>query len=176
MPGRRPKPTKLHELNNWPGHVSKARKQRKEPQPVPDLGACPSHIKGLAASEWKRVAPELSRLGLLTVVDRAAMEAYCTAYARWREAEDLLKEDGYIIERKEGPAVNPAFSVAHRCMDQMRRLCVEFGFTPASRSRITASGEGDSDPDEDFLMGRGADRPLPRRKDLRTLMPTEATA
>ena len=176
MPGRPRKPTKLHELSGWPSHVSKSRKQRREPQPEKDLGDCPPYIKGLAGAEWKRVAPELSRLGLLTVVDRAALEAYCTAYARWREAEDLLKEQGYIIERKEVPAVNPAFSVAHRCMDQMRRICVEFGFTPASRSKITAVGDGDGDPDEDFFMGGGGERPLPKRKDLRPFIAQEALA
>jgi P27 family predicted phage terminase small subunit len=50
----------------------------------------PPFLVGYAADEWWRVAPELHRLGLLTLVDVMPLAAYCEAYKRWRTAEELL--------------------------------------------------------------------------------------
>lgn len=112
--------------------------------------------------EWMRLIPELRRLGLFTVVDRAALESYCVAYSHWRGAEIDLKKDGRISTNRFGErVVSPAYSISHRAMDIMRRISVEFGFTPVSRSRVTTGGK-EADPDEGFFGKKGGG--VPRKK------------
>jgi P27 family predicted phage terminase small subunit len=120
-------------------------------------------LAGIARGEWERLSAELKSIGLLTVVDRAALETYCVAYQRWREAEDALVESGgpVIENRSKDPIVNPAFTIAHKSMEILRRIATEFGFTPSSRSRISIK-EKNEDPDEDFF-GAGKKTPSPRQ-------------
>jgi P27 family predicted phage terminase small subunit len=52
------------------------------------------------------------RLNLLTIIDRAALAAYCQAWGRWVEAEDNIQRFGAVIETSKGlPLVNPSGSV-----------------------------------------------------------------
>lgn len=90
MGARGPKrtPTSLNKLRGNPG---KRAQNHNEPQP--ELGAqCPAWLHPEAKREWKRLRAELERLDLLTVVDQAAMAAYCQAYARWFDAERAIAE------------------------------------------------------------------------------------
>lgn len=40
--------------------------------------------------EWKRLAPSLIAMGVLTGHDMEAFAGYCQAYARWREARAII--------------------------------------------------------------------------------------
>ena len=62
MPGRPPTPTHLKLLRGNPGK----RPIRPEPQPEqpPTPPEPPDFLTGYAFDEWRRVAPELHRLGL----------------------------------------------------------------------------------------------------------------
>ncbi len=72
--GPAPKPTRMKVLAGNPG---KRPLNRREPQPKPGLPRCPAQLSEEAKREWKRISKELDRLGLLTVLDRAALSAYC---------------------------------------------------------------------------------------------------
>jgi P27 family predicted phage terminase small subunit len=50
-----------------------------------------------AAAEWDRVAGELDDAGALALVDRAALAAYCLAWAELVAATRLLDAEGRII-------------------------------------------------------------------------------
>jgi P27 family predicted phage terminase small subunit len=80
----------------------------------------------------------LSASGLLTSGDRAALAAYCSAWSRWVTAEERIQISGLvIIASKSGyPIPNPFVGIANTALDQMRKFLIEFGMTPASRSRI----------------------------------------
>ena len=88
MPGPPPTPLRLRLLRGNPGK----RPLRPEPQPSrpPRCLERPPFVTGYAADEWDRVAAELHRLGLLTVLDIAVLAVYCMTYVRWRTAEELL--------------------------------------------------------------------------------------
>lgn len=108
------------------------------------------------------------RLNLLTIVDRAALAAYCQAWGRWVEAEANIQRFGAVIKTPKGlPLVNPYLRIAERAIDQMRKFLVEFGMTPSSRSRIKGSDPegGGSSPLQKMLRAREqrrqADRPQP---------------
>lgn len=134
MAGRKPKPTALKELAGNPG---KRPLNRSEPKPAATLPTCPRHLTGEARREWRRMGGELARMGVVTVVDRAALAAYCQAWARWVDAEGQVAKLGTIVKTANGNLIqNPYLAVANRAMEQMTRLAAEFGMTPSSRSRV----------------------------------------
>src|ERR1700704_6526127 len=83
-------------------------------------------------------------LRLLTNLDRAALAAYCGAYAPWAEAMEAIQKFGTMIKSPTGyPVQSPYLAIANRQAEIMMRIASEFGFTPASRSRISTPSKAD---------------------------------
>ena len=79
---------------------------------------------------------------MLTNLDRAALAAYCGAYALWAEATEAIQKYGVMIKSPQGfPIQSPYLAVANRQSEIMMRIASEFGLTPASRSRIATPAE-----------------------------------
>jgi len=134
MRGRRPKPTRLKMLTGNPG---KRPLNGSEPRPAAAVPECPEELGPVARTEWNRLVGELSALRLLTNLDRAALAAYCGAYALWAEATAQIQKYGAMIKSPTGfPIQSPYLAIANRQAEIMMRIASEFGFTPASRSRI----------------------------------------
>lgn len=166
MRGPKPTPTTLRVLRGNPGRRPL---NRGEPKPLTGDMAPPSWLSGHALDEWNRLAPVLYRLGLLTEIDGQALASYCETWARWREAEDKIKEFGMVIKGRHGnPVISPFVAVATRSMHQLKAFLIEFGMTPSSRSRIST---GDSDEPVDafseFEHGR-LERWTPGKKSARS--------
>jgi P27 family predicted phage terminase small subunit len=146
QPGTKPKPNEVKELEGNPGR----RPMFPVIKPRSDKITCPIHLSGIARREWRRIAPELQRLGLLTNIDRAALASYCQEYSRWVVAEKDLKTEGLIFETDKGYQYqNPKLAVANKAMELMHKFLVEFGLTPSSRTRVSGSGislSGEEDP------------------------------
>lgn len=136
MRGRRPKPSRLKLLTGNPG---KRPLNPDEPQPEVVIPECPLELGSVARREWDRLSKELAALGLLTNLDRSALAAYCGAYALWAEATEAIQKYGTMVKSPSGyPIQSPYVSIANRQVEIMMRIASEFGFTPASRSRISA--------------------------------------
>jgi P27 family predicted phage terminase small subunit len=139
MRGRRPKPTRLKVLTGNPG---KRPLNNGEPRPEVAIPDCPAELGETARREWNRLVGELAALKLLTNFDRAALAAYCGAYALWAEATEAIQKYGVMIKSPSGyPVQSPYVSVANRQAEIMMRIASEFGFTPASRSRISTHSD-----------------------------------
>ena len=146
--GRRPLPTQLKVLR---GNTGRRPLNQGEPKPRPVLPSPPGHLSDEAKREWKRVGELLDGLGLVSEMDRAALAGYCQAWGRWVEAENGLKTYGVVIKSPGGfPIQSPFFAVANKALEQMRGFLIEFGMTPASRSRVHASEAKD---DFDAFLG-----------------------
>ena len=151
MRGRKPKPTKLKIISANPG-----KRPINDSEPDPDKSPvcpdAPEHLSDAAKAEWGRMAPSLYDIGLLTKIDVSALEAYCTAYARWVEAEDKIRAHGMIVKSPKGyPMQSPYLAIANRAVDQMRGFLTEFGMTPSSRSRVSVGGKKKSDNEWDDI-------------------------
>ena len=87
MRGPPPTPTHLRLLR---GNPSK-RPIKPEPEPMrsEEVPEPPPFVVGYAADEWRRIAPELHRMKLLSILDVMPLAAYCAAYQRWRTAEEV---------------------------------------------------------------------------------------
>ena len=90
------------------------------------------------------MSKQLLELGLLTTVDRAALAAYCQAWAQWVEANEKLQGsapgEGMIVKTESGyPVLSPWWTVANQSAKVMKSFLTEFGMTPGSRSRLRVS-------------------------------------
>ncbi|MHC2396500.1 P27 family predicted phage terminase small subunit [Bradyrhizobium barranii subsp. barranii] len=161
MPAGRPAtPAALKILRGNPGHQSKARLHGEvKPSRFDRVPPPPVRLKDEAREEWLRLAPELHQLGLLTVADLAPLMLYCDAYSTWCEAQDAMtavKADdphhfGLLTRTERGMAANALIKIARDAAHDLLRYAQEFGFTPASRSRIAADGEQPESKFDDLL-------------------------
>lgn len=149
MKGRKPKPTHLKLVTGNPGKRALPKREAKILRALPSP---PPHLSDEAKVEWGRVSEELYKIGLLSGVDRAALAAYCQAYARWAQAERAITEmgkadhltGGLMIKTSNGNAIqNPLVGTANKAAADMVRYAAEFGMTPSARSRITATPPSD---------------------------------
>lgn len=149
MPGGRPrKPTRLKLLQGNPG---KRKLPKDEPRPVsPSSLAAPEWLSGHAREEWERIAPEVGRLGLVTVLDLQVFAGYCVAYARWRQAKKAVEGESVDIAIARG-----LVRMEKEAMAQMEKLATAFGFTPASRSKVTGKPSEETDPFADWRVPSG---------------------
>ena len=130
MRGRKPKPAGMSVRNP----------KRLEGAAVAKLPTCPRHLQGEARKEWHRLGRMLIKCGLFASIDAGALAMYCQAWGRWLEAEGKLTEFGIVTQAPSGYfQQSPFLAIANKAMDQMTRLLVEFGMSPASRSRVSAS-------------------------------------
>jgi P27 family predicted phage terminase small subunit len=136
MRGRKPTPTALRVLRGNPA---------RRPLPVDEAtpvvlastAAPPEWLDDAAKHEWARVAPLLAKNGLLTELDSDALVAYCRAFADWREASARIKQFGMVVKTPSGyPMPSPYAPLAQKALVTMYRFMVEFGLTPASRTRV----------------------------------------
>jgi len=83
------------------------------PQAIPD---CPPELDNVARAEWKRVTELLSEHGVITLLDRAILAAYCALWSRFiRDPE--------------------SFSAASHA--QLRLVAGELCCSPSGRARIS---------------------------------------
>jgi P27 family predicted phage terminase small subunit len=122
------------------------------------IPTCPSQLDKIAKAEWRRISKELIALGLLTNVDRTALAGYCAAYSRWIKAEQELQTKAAVVKAPSGyPMPNPYIGIANTALDKMLRFLVEFGMTPASRSRLQVDPPSSEDPFAEFMRNIGAE-------------------
>jgi P27 family predicted phage terminase small subunit len=152
MSRQNPKPTALKKVL---GTARKDRTVANEPKPLALVSLDPpAHIQGEAASLWKRLAPILDRMGVLTEADVDAFEALCIAWADWKDALAAIAEDGAYYQTFSESGMmrraHPALGVRN---DAWRRVIAgmsEFGLTPASRTKVSARSKDDDDPLAEF--------------------------
>ncbi|MBA3852921.1 MAG: phage terminase small subunit P27 family [Gemmatimonas sp.] len=125
-----------------------------DPEALVEIPKAPAYLSTDAKREWKRVCAELIALGVLTNLDLAALEGYCTAYGRAVTAERSLKKSGKGIRAltmltPQGWIARPEVAIAKAAWAEARRFAQEFGITPASRTRVPHAKAGGDAPKKD---------------------------
>ena len=64
----------------------------------------PAWLEPEAKKEWKRLAPSLEAMCVLTMADLTVFSGYCQTYARWKEAEKFITQHGSIFQTPSGNA------------------------------------------------------------------------
>jgi P27 family predicted phage terminase small subunit len=146
--GPAPQPVELKVLHGNPG---KRRLNTDRPKPKPGA-TVPAWLPATARAEWARVMPELTRLGLVTVVDVAALSGYCLAWAQLQQAQAILDVEGLTMTLPSGYAQQrPEVSIVHKSLGLIKAFCAEFGFTPSARGRMTAGATPETPEGDDLL-------------------------
>lgn len=142
--GRKPKPTKLKELN---GNAGKRALNKNEPQfdQITNIEP-PEWLEPLAVAMWQRIVPQLCANELLTAGDLHNVEAFCTAYARWRQAQEAITLHGVITTNPETGVLlkNPAVTVMNETARQMVQFGSLLGLDPSSRARLTGGAKSEA--------------------------------
>jgi P27 family predicted phage terminase small subunit len=136
MGKRGPKPTPTHILELRGSKLAKGRGDNPRPDPTPP--PCPTWLDREARAEWRRIVPELERLGLLTRVDRAALTCYCQAWSELNDATRVLKRDGKYLHLGENGYLSPHPALAQQraAWKTIKDFCALFGLDPSSRTGL----------------------------------------
>jgi P27 family predicted phage terminase small subunit len=133
--GRKPKPTAQKIAAGNPGK----RRLNKDAPDFPSLEKAPDAAAWMsdnAREMWGKLAPELIDAKVLTRTDLHVLEGFCSAYGRWREAEEEIIQRGITLKGPMGTSKNPACTVANEAMRQMTSYGAALGLDPASRARL----------------------------------------
>ena len=134
------KPAELEELHGNPGHRPITKKIQFE-QPAEVLKP-PAWLDTVAKKEWKRLAPMLHKVGILTGADMAAFAAYCDAYSTMvaavkavqASAPDRKTPAPLTFETDKGYKQQiPEIAIINNAKKTMLTFAREFGLTPSSR-------------------------------------------
>ncbi|MFK0090657.1 phage terminase small subunit P27 family [Pseudomonas sp. NPDC090755] len=148
MAGRRPTPTELKLVRGNPG---KRPINKKEPLPAKRIPSTPGHLTNEGQVAWGRLTVLLDRMGVLTEADGFALERLCDCYAEILALRELVDTNGrtYETTSTQGELVikaNPAVAMLADADRRFKSYLVEFGLTPAARSKVQVK---DDEPKED---------------------------
>lgn len=155
MAGRRPTPTHLKMVKGNPG---KRAINKREPQPKREIPSCPAHLTDIGKVAWGRLTVLLDRMGILTEADGAALERLCDCYADILSCRELVAADGYTYKTQDQNGntlikANPAVTQLRAADSQFKSYLIEFGLTPAARSKVNVTPNDDEkdDPLKEFF-------------------------
>lgn len=152
--GRKPKPSSLKVIQ---GNAGKRKLNDSEPQAeaLQQIPEAPAWLTELGIEAWDHLASWLVGSKILTVTDLHNLEAFCSAYSRWRDAEEHYAKEGPVVEGATGgPVKNPAATVINESLKQMAMFGSALGLDPASRVRLAVPGSGEDDNPFAALLGK----------------------
>lgn len=135
--GRPRKPTAILKLE---GDYSPSRHGYRGAEPQPD--GTPRKPIGLprdAGLHWDQIVPELSRLGVATRIDEAALEDMCRWWGRMQVLSRKTKQDYRTL------------TLAAMCAKQWRDYASRFGLTPSDRAKLSVGDASDHDPAAKYI-------------------------
>lgn len=107
----------------------------------------PKNLEKEARKAWQTIVPQLISAGYVTALDRSIVEAYCINYQALFDAYESLKNDGVLINSRNGIRKNPALGVINDATAKLNSLGDRLGLSPSARASL-----GDGDEDEEDSM------------------------
>ena len=140
MAGRKKLPSNVKILK---GTNRKSRENPNEPVPDTCIPDPPDFLSDYAMDEWNRITRQLENLNLISEMDMAALALYCQAWGRIEKYERMVAakgEAGEIYKTTNGNyQLSPLMWVINKAYEQVYKFISEFGFSPASRARLSVN-------------------------------------
>lgn len=118
--------------------------QRAAPQPGRGIPEMPAGMDPAARAIWRRLAPALDEMGVLTTNDGDLLGRYCVTLARWRKAARVLQTKGETydtLSTKGHPLVKPRpeVNIVRSLGIELLKIEDRFGMSPTARSRLNVN-------------------------------------
>lgn len=143
MPGRRPLPTETKRLQ---GTLELSRVSPNEPKPALTVPLAPDWLPDEVKDIFNEMALHFAEMRILSQADGKALELLADAYHEYREARQFIYANGSTYESptKDGGKIiraYPQVNIASDAFKRVRAMLIEFGATPAARSKVEAAPE-----------------------------------
>jgi len=93
----------------------------------------PDSLTDSALDVWNRLLPQLEAMGVAGEADTNSLAIYVTLFARWRECEDWIAENGsFSADGREYVQVGRSSKLA----DQLINLGQQYGMTASARASL----------------------------------------
>lgn len=153
--GPAPKPTALRVFE---GITKPSQMPKFEPKPkLASETDCPKVLTEKQKIWWDSLAPELIRIGTLSLTDIPAFMRYIDLCIEYEEMTKQIAEKNYIliIRNEDGTpkyaTAMPQVNIKNQALSLLLKLEQQFGLTPASRTRImTILGGGKGEEIDPF--------------------------
>ena len=145
--GRPRKPTALHIVQGT-ARPHRHGDRGKEPQ-FDGAIERPEWLSPMAVEFWGEMSPRLIAAKVLTAGDVPAFAALCESWATWRQMNEAIKKAGPVHLEKDdegrlvGSTVSALFKVRSKAWEELNKGLSQFGLTPADRSRVVGTIDGD---------------------------------
>jgi len=130
------------------------RKDRAHAEPQPaiadEVPAPPARLGPEPAAIWRRVAPQLHAMHLLTALDEDTLARYCLAEAEIDLARAELVKGGRIIQTPRGPQRSPWQVTLEHAMAEARQLAALLGLSPSARGRLDVEPRTSTPEEDDY--------------------------
>lgn len=114
------------------------------PQVEIALPPCPKWLPRLARKHWAELGPELVKTGLLSIIDGDVFALHCDSMAKFEEVTKQLKDlEAMLDKTPTGYQVQSAlFTIRSKLHEQIVKTGREFGMTPAGRTSLKTTPQG----------------------------------
>jgi P27 family predicted phage terminase small subunit len=136
--------------------------QATAPEGTPEK---PEGLSAVASAEWDSIVIELTELGTLSHVDRAAIEMAARYAGYFAEAAADVAEHGLTVATKQGMKANPSIRARDDAARIRKAYLESLGLTPGSRSRVSTAAPNSGPSLEDILEGDGTAGSANRKAD-----------
>ena len=153
MPGRKKTPSAMKILK---GTNQPCRMNPREPKPLVVELKCPSYLTAQGKRTFKNLAKLLKDMKVAAASDQQALAMLSDMYSIYRQMRDTLKKNGftYEIETQNGGTMHrarPEVAILNEAWKNTRSMMSEFGLTPSSRTKVSASGPNEENPLDKFI-------------------------
>lgn len=137
--GRKPEPAQAKVLK---GNFRSDRHSHG-PQVSIEAPKCPTWLPKSAKKVWKEIAPELERAGLITLLDKTTLAAYCDSAGKFEEVTRRLVSLEQMLDKtpQDYMVQSALFTIRNKLWDQVMKAAQEFGLSPAGRTKVKDTGQ-----------------------------------